>query len=291
MGFEIGEIFHIVHTCADVGAAAPWYKQHLGGIEAAPKTYLDIERRWAMFVDIAGVVIEPMSVDPLMEGQKLTPIQRFVQNFGYRWHSLGYYVDGLPDLHERLRSAGVRMFKTGGGPVPEGPLAENAGAIWTHPRDTFGLIEFSGVHPVRHARGAEPSPAEQLGIRGLACITLLPRDVNAARHLYEDVLGGTMIGERHWEWYGTDILYVRLNPSTVIELAHPISEQSRAAADMQSGGDVLHAVTFAVDAVDRLAAQLNRGGVQTSGDGADLVIDPASAAGATLRFTQQPPSA
>ena len=175
MSFEIGDIFHIVHTCPDVDAASAWYGQHLGGVEASPKTYLDIEKRWAVFVDIGGIVLEPMSVLPLEEGQRPTPMQRFKQNFGNRWHSLAYYVDGLAELHARLLDAGVRMFKTGGGPIPEGPLAANAGAIWTHPRDTFGLIEFAGVQPVRHAKGGSPSPAEELGILGLACITLLPR--------------------------------------------------------------------------------------------------------------------
>lgn len=288
MGFEIGDIFHIVHTCPDVDAATSWYQRNLGGVEASPKTYLDIERRWAVFVDLGGVVLEPMAVVPLEEGQRPTPMQRFAQTFGYRWHSLAYYVDGLPELHARLQAAGVRMFKTGGGAVPEGPLAHDAGAIWTHPRDTFGLIEFAGVHPPRHAKGDGPSPAERLGIRGLACISLLPRDPSAARRLYEDVLGGTVVGERHWEWYGTDSLYVRLGKGAVVELAHPIGDGGRAAADMASGGDVLHAVTLLVDRVDRLATHLEGEGVKISRNGPDLVIDAVDATGALLRFTEQP---
>jgi catechol 2,3-dioxygenase-like lactoylglutathione lyase family enzyme len=288
VGFEIGDIFHIVHTCPDVDAATAWYQRHLGGIEASPKTYLDIEKRWAVFVDLGGIVLEPMSVLPLDEGQRPTPMQRFAQNFGYRWHSLACYVDGLPDLYARLRAAGVRMFKTGGGPVADGPLSPDAGAVWTHPRDTFGLIEFAGVHPLRHERGGDPTPAEQLGIRGLACITLLPRDISAAHSLYEDVLGGVIVGERRWEWYGTESIFLRLGRSAVVELAQPIGDGGRAAADMASGGDVLHAVTLRVESVDRLAEHLAASGVNVARNGPDLVIDAEAATGALLRFTEQP---
>jgi catechol 2,3-dioxygenase-like lactoylglutathione lyase family enzyme len=291
MSFEIGDIFHIVHTCPDVNDAEPWYRTRLGAAEASPKTYLDIERRWAVFMDLAGVVIEPMSVDPLKEGERPTPIQRFVGNFGYRWHSLAYYVDGLPGLHARLRDAGVRMFKTGGGPVGEGSLPPNAGAVWTHPRDTFGLIEFAGVKPVRHQipEAADNAvSARGLGIRGLASITIVPRDMPAARRLYEDVLGGTVIGDRHWDWYGTDSVYVKLGRSTVVEIAHPFSDSSPASADFSSGGDVLHAVTLAVDDLDILAGHLTDGGVQIAREGHDLYIQPGSAFGAMLRFTERP---
>ncbi|MGE0542832.1 MAG: VOC family protein [Dehalococcoidia bacterium] len=295
MGFEVGEIFHIVHTCADVRAVDPWYRRTLGAVEAAPMTYLDIERRWAVFVNVAGVVLEPMSVDPLDQGARPTPIQRFVANFGYRWHSLAYYVDGLPALFNRLSEAGVRMFKTGGGAITEEHLPATSGAIWTHPRDTFGLIEFAGVRPTRHQ---QPEPfegegstttASSLGIRGLACVTYVPRDLDAARHLYETVLGATVVGERHWDWYGTDSIYLQFGKSTVVELARPFTDQSRAAADLDNGGDVLHAVTFAVDNVGVIARHLSTNGINVEQHGGDLVVSPADTFGAVFRFTERPP--
>jgi catechol 2,3-dioxygenase-like lactoylglutathione lyase family enzyme len=296
MTFAIGDIFHIVHTCPDVRVAEPWYRDHLGAREASPMTYLDIEKRWAVFLDVAGVVLEPMSVDPFKEGDRLTPIQRFVSTFGYRWHSLAYFVDGLPGLYDRLRDAGVRMFKTGGGPVGEGPLPENAGAIWTHPRDTFGLIEFAGVHPVRHElpeespdKGSGPPSARALGIRGLACVTYVPRDMDAARRFYVDTLGGSEIGRREWPWYGSESLYVRLGRSTVVELARPCTDAGVASADLQGSSDVLHAATLAVDDVAALAKHLTNGGIGVMHHGPDLVINPADGFGATLRFTEQPP--
>jgi catechol 2,3-dioxygenase-like lactoylglutathione lyase family enzyme len=184
-----------------------------------------------------------------------------------------------------------------GGSFGDQPLPAKAGAIWTHPRDTFGLIEFAGVRPVRHQQpppssgDSESTPrASQLGIRGLTCVTSVPRDLDAARHFYETVLGGTVIGKRHWEWYGTDSIYVKLGRSTVAELARQFLDRSPAAADLKGGGDRLHAVTFAVDDVGAIARHLSSGGIRTMQNAGDLMIDPADSFGATLRFTEQFPA-
>ena len=97
-----------------------------------------------------------------------------------------------------------------------------------------------------------------------------------------------MVGERHWEWYGTDSIFVKLGKSAVVEIAQPIDQGGRAAADMAGGGDVLHAVTLRVSDVGRLEQHLAAGGVKSARNGPDLVVDAADAQGALIRFTEHP---
>jgi hypothetical protein len=97
-----------------------------------------------MIGDFMIEVIEPSKVP---EDQQ-APLPRFRNRFGQHFHSLAWYVD-VPDqrpLFDRLRAAGVRIAKPGGGMFDDGDDVVIGNTIFTHPKDTFGQIQFEGLN-------------------------------------------------------------------------------------------------------------------------------------------------
>ena len=105
-----------------------------------------------MIGDFMIEVIEP-SKEP--EDQQ-APLPKFRGRFGQHFHSLAWYVDepDLTPLFNRLRMNGVRIAKPGGGMFPDGDDVDPGNTIFTHPKDTFGQIEFVGLNELW--RGHDP---------------------------------------------------------------------------------------------------------------------------------------
>jgi len=113
-------------------------------------------------------------------------IPKFRQRFGQHLHSIAWYSDDVPALAQRLRDHGIRVIDGG------------YGTIFTHPKDTFGQLQFQTGPPeipvpdprfdADWARSTESIRHPMTLIRA-SHITTLVTDLDRARHFYREVLG------------------------------------------------------------------------------------------------------
>jgi catechol 2,3-dioxygenase-like lactoylglutathione lyase family enzyme len=231
-------------------------------------------------------------------------VGRFRARFGPRFHSIAFYTDDVLAVHARLAAHGVRMSGDGGAPLAE-PTRRSA--IYTHPRDTFGLLEFmeprvggKGGIPVGDVLGdcydprlkGEYSPAfwrdrHPLRILRTSALTVLVRDVAPARELFVDVLGGQAFLEEKRSARDTHSLFVALGRGSVIELARPLSGDSPGAAELARCGEMLHSVTFRVADLEGAARHLAACDLRAEREAGALRIPADQAIGAVYAFTER----
>jgi hypothetical protein len=285
MNSPVLDLYHLFYTCPDLHGAEAWWSDVMGASLYQSLPYLESERRSASFLRFAGTTIEPASASDIKAGESPSPVQRFAQRFGYRWHSIAWFTSDLPDVYSRLLEYGVRMFQTGGG-----QFSSDATALFTHPKDTFMGLEFAVGGPDGY--GGSRQSLENvdrhnlLGIGRLAGITVLPRDVTAAERLFTDVLGGKSLERRSDAWYGLESTLVAVGDYTVLELGAP-TRTSSALGDDAVSRDVVHAVAYEVESISSLRGELIRRGVPIIAENLDqLVIAPAGARDARIRFVR-----
>jgi predicted enzyme related to lactoylglutathione lyase len=288
------EFFHLIHVVDDEDEVDAFYDRLFAPRRFMTKSFSEQEKRWAslsMVSDLMLEVIEP-SDDPTHQG---APLPKFGRRHGQHFHSFAWYVDptAVRSLFGRLRAEGVRVAKPGGGVYPEGDV-EPGNTIFTHPKDTFGQIEFEGKgqHWIERDPRFQPDWSGErwsqgpLGIEHLSHMTTIVRDLPAARRFYKNVLGARVFHETSSA--DATCAYVLVGTDTVIELASPIHEGSRMAADLASHGEMPHSATFRVrdlDAAERHVSRLGIG-VAERVEGT-LVLDPGSCYGAVWCFTDR----
>lgn len=288
--FEIGRFYHAIHMVSDLDAADDWYDR-VFGVERFYKGHLAVEKRDASLVVIADFVMEPM-MSSRLPGAEATPVGRFYARFGQHLHSLAWYVKDLRGLYERLRSAGVRVTGPGGGDMGSG---EFPGSLYTHPRDSHGAIEFvdaesvGGLEDPRFRPGFSTAfwrDEHPLGVERVAYMTVVVRDLEPAVAFYAGTLGGEVL-RRGRGADATDSVFVRVGEDTVIELARPDDERSRAGRDLARNGEIMHSVTFKVRDLAAARKHLDTCGVRVAErQSDDLVLDPDDCFGAVLRLTE-----
>jgi hypothetical protein len=290
----IREFFHLIHVVDDMDEVDAWYDALFSTQCFQPKGFADLEKRWAslsMIGDFMIEVIEPSSVPE--HGQ--APLPKFRNRFGQHFHSLAWYVDepDLVPLFKRLRQQGVRIAQPGGGLFPEGDDFDPGNTIFTHPKDTFGQIEFVGLNELWRGHDPRFTPGwsgawwrdeHPLGIERVSHFTTIATDLERARALYADGFEGRVIHEDTSA--DAESLFVFVGNETVVELARPTRSDSRLAQDLAENGELPHAVTFAVrdlDAAERHVEKVGVGIVDRSGDA--FTLDPADCFQAVYAFT------
>lgn len=306
---HIGSLFHIAHVVDDLAAAERWYDRIFAPQYMFRGNHSTIEGRDASILIFADFVSEPMS--PIgTDGN----VARFHARFGQRLHSIALYSDDVGAIWQRLREHGVRITD-GRAPVEERP---ERSAIYTHPRDSFGILEFmqprvqgSGGVATADALGECYDPRllgtyspdfwrDEHPLRVLRShLTVLVRDMAAARALYVDVLEARPLFEDEHTARGTHSLFVALGADPVIvELARPLSDQSDQsdqsgqsdqsdeARELERNGEMIYSVTFRLEDLAAGVAHLRACGVEPSRrrDGS-VVIDPSQALGAVFAFS------
>ncbi len=290
----IREFFHLIHVVDDMDDVDAWYDALFSPRCFQPKGYAELEKRWAslsMIGDFMIEVIEPSSVPE----DRQAPLPKFHGRFGQHFHSLAWYVD-VPDLvplFNRLRRRGVRIAKPGGGLFPDGDDFDPGNTIFTHPKDTFGQIEFVGLndlwrgHDPRYAPGWSSAwwrDEHPLAIERVSHFTTIVSDLDRARGLYEDGFEGRVIHEETSA--DAESVFMFVGNETVVELARPARSGSRLARDLEQNGELPHAVTFKVrdlDAAERHVEKVGVGIVDRSGDA--FTLDPADCSNAVYAFT------
>jgi catechol 2,3-dioxygenase-like lactoylglutathione lyase family enzyme len=284
---NVTRLFHVIHVADDLAAAEAWYERVFSPHWFFRGNYSPVEQRDASIFAVGDFVLEPMT--PSREpGAGEKPVGRFHARFGAHLHSIAFYVRSLPEIWERLRARGVRIVGDGGGALDAPPK----GAIYTHPRDTGGLLEFmEGPAPfdLRLQPGWSTDfwrDRHPLGIEACAQLTLVVRDLGRARALWVDALEGRAFLERESKARGTRSLFVAVGDEVVVELAQPVDPGCDAARELAQNGEILHAVGFRVRDLERAAGFLRGLGLEVEARDGELELGPGQALGARYRFAQ-----
>jgi catechol 2,3-dioxygenase-like lactoylglutathione lyase family enzyme len=138
--FKIGKLFHLTHVVSDLAAVDKWYDD-VFGVTRFYRGYEKMAGRDASLIAIGEVIMEPMM--PARVANLLNPsVKKFHDRFGQHFHSIAWYVDDVPEISAQLDQHGLRLFNITGKTVKPG---EESFAIWTHPRETHGQLEFAAI--------------------------------------------------------------------------------------------------------------------------------------------------
>ncbi|OJZ76159.1 hypothetical protein BRW65_01650 [Mycobacterium paraffinicum] len=295
---QVGELFHVVHVVDDLAAAEVWYERIFSPCYMFRGHESTLDHRTASLMLIADYPAEPMAPHPGQAGQQGT-IGKFRRRFGPRLHSLAWYCDSIGEGYERFRSFGARVTGDGGAVLRQAPTR---GGIYTHPRDTFGMIEL--MEPRVGGRGGAPigdslgecydprlagthdaswwSTDHPLGIRRTSHVTVLVDDLERAVELYVGVLGGRTFHETR----APRAAFVAVGSDSVVELRLPAAGTAEADALAREGA-MIWSTTFLVTDLSAACAHLSASGVPFSPGTHAVSIDPGQAFGARYALTAE----
>jgi hypothetical protein len=294
---RIGKIFHLIHATEDFFPLMEWYDRvfeprHFVDHKTDSFPYWDVEKRNANLIVIADTVIEPLGPATQVEGWEVMPVGRFIQRFGAHWHSIAWYVDDIQAMYDDLTAKDIRVFASGGGASAARLTSDDA--IFSHPKDTSGALEFMERIPrnaddPRFLPGWNPSwwaTNHPLGLERLASITVVVNDVEQAAATWERAVDARVLTKGDSTLAATTSIHVAIGEDTVVELAQPLEPSSLAGADLAKNGEIMHATTWKVRDLDQAIAHLKSNGVAVlDRDDMTIVADPADTFGAIFRFT------
>ena len=212
-----------------------------------PKSWSDFDKRWASLNRVGpDFVLELMEASTAEEDQA-SPLPKFARRFGQHLHSFVWYVD--TDDHvptfRRLRAGGVRVAGPSG-LLPDDIADDDVPTVlFTHPKDTFGQIELSQL-PSGHAdpvfdpewNGVQEREEQPLGILRVSHFTNAVDDLDRAKQVFGDLLGGTVFHEESDDV--SERAYVLVGTDSVVELARPRASGTRLADDLAANGPLPH---------------------------------------------------
>lgn len=290
------EFFHLMHMVDDFDAADTVFHRVFDPEVFMEKSWSDLDRRWASLARVGPDFVWELIEASTAEEDADRPIPKFVRRFGHHLHSFSWYIEPetiVPTVR-RLQTGGVRVAG------PHGLLPDDVSdeqiphVVFTHPKDTFGQIELMSkterlaTDPVFRPdwdrwRWRDDHP---LGIQRVAHLTNSVDDLDRAKQVFGDLLGGNVFHEVLDEH--SERAYVLVGVDTVIELARPVDPTTRLARDLKATGPLPHMVTFRVGDLDAAAAHLEATGVAIA-ERSDTaaVVDPEALFGALVCFTTQ----
>jgi catechol 2,3-dioxygenase-like lactoylglutathione lyase family enzyme len=167
-------------------------------------------------------------------------------------------------------------------------------AIWTQPRQTFGLLEFAEIPKFTTDSRLQPGwssvfwrERHPLGIECASHITVLTGDVSKVQAFYVDVLRGRLIHEEEVAGKRKSA-FIAVGEDTVIEARQPLAADSAEAHDLAQNGDSIYAVTFKTINLRKAAEFLrskNQRIEEQSGD--SLVLNKEDTFGMVVGFTER----
>jgi len=287
--FKIGKLFHLTHVVSDLAAVDQWYDE----VFAVTRYYRGYEKlagRDASLIAIGEVVMEPMTPARVANLQNQS-VKKFHDRFGQHFHSIAWYVDDVKEISAQLDRHGLRLFNIVGKQVKPG---EESFAIWTHPKDTHGQLEFAAIGKYTIDPRLQPAWSNNfwrqqhpLGIERASHITAVVSDLPSAKRFYCDILGGKLIHEEETTGRKRSA-FVAVGEDTVVELAQPLSQTSPEGREMEGNGEGFYAVTFKTHDLPRANAFLKSKQLRPEPDGADsIVLGKDQAFGMVVGFTQR----
>lgn len=287
--FKIGKLFHLTHVVSDLAAVDQWYDE----VFAVTRYYRGYEKlagRDASLIAIGEVIMEPMMPARVANLQNQS-VKKFHDRFGQHFHSIAWYVDDVREISAQLDRNGLRLFNIVGKQVKPG---EESFAIWTHPKDTYGQLEFAAIGKYTIDPRLQPAWSNSfwqhqhpLGIERASHITVVVRDLPNAKRLYCDILGGKPIHEEETASRKRSA-FVAVGEDTVVELAQPLSQTSPEGREMESNGEGIYSVTFTTRDLARANAFLKSKQLRPEPDGTEsIVLGKDQAFGMVVGFTQR----
>lgn len=287
--FHIGKLFHLTHVVSDLDAVDKWYDE-VFAVTRFYRGYMSEAGRDASLIAIGDVVMEPMT-PARVANLRNQSVKKFHDRFGQHFHSIAWYVDDVAEISTHLAKHGLRQFDILGRMVT--PPKEKY-AVWTHPRETHGQLEFAAVGSNTIDPRLQPAWSNDfwrerhpLGIERASHITVVVADLARAKRLYLDVLGGKLIAEREVPGRKQSA-FVAVGEDTVVELAQPLSSGGPEARDLERNGEGIHALTFKTRDLARAAEFLKSKNLRPEHEGADtLALGSEQAFGMVIGFTDR----
>lgn len=286
--FGIGKEFHLLHVVSDLNAADEWYDR-IFSVRRFVRNYMKAAMRKASLVLIGDFVMEP--AQPVQSpGWEKSALGKFYGRYGQHFHSIAWYVDDLRQASIELGERKIRLFDMVGKPVTE---AVGGDAVWTHPQDTHAAFEFAVapkffIDPRLQPGWSIEFPRDQhpLGIERASHITVLFRNLNDARGVYQEGLGGKLIHQEDSERKRS--LFFAVGEDTVVETVQPLLASSAEGQDLERAGEGIFSVTFKTKDLNRAAAHLRSHNQRVEFDGKDtLTINRDDAFGMVIGFTER----
>jgi catechol 2,3-dioxygenase-like lactoylglutathione lyase family enzyme len=290
----VREFFHFMQIIDDFDSTEERYKALLGMDIYIAKSWSDFDKRWASLGTVgAEFVLELMepSKDP---ADFDSPLPKFWNRHGQHFHSLSWYYDNdeMPRFIERLKEAGIRVID----PYPDTDDYGRTKTIFTHPKDTFGQMEFQGIRGDEHlsedghfSKHLDPEWTGDwwrdefgLGLLGVSHVTTMVDDLDRAKRFYTDLLDGALFHEETTA--DRQSAYVCVGGAVpgreiVVELARPTDPDSRIGRDHADHGNMPHSMSLKVRDLEAASSHVDNVGlsiIERSDDG--FLIDPADLA-------------
>jgi catechol 2,3-dioxygenase-like lactoylglutathione lyase family enzyme len=218
------------------------------------------------------------------------PIGRYYERSGISWHSIAWYltdVEGLTELRDLLEARDVELLGLLGGKLEHDDDQPEDRPIFTHPNSTVTQLEFMVPHPWIPDPRPHPafSPAwwhaeHPLHVRKTSHFTLATRNFEAARDLYVDTIGGTLLHEGENDLLRTRSAYVAIGSDDVVEIAEPLDAGTPVAEYVEANHHGLFAVWLQVEDLGGATGYLASKQITASlEDGASFLSDPATTMG------------
>ena len=287
--FKVGKEFHLLHVVSDLDVVDGWYDE-IFAVRRFVRNTMKAAMRKASLVLIGDFVLEPAQPLRHMQGWERSALGRFYSKYGQHFHSIAWYVDDLTEMFLRLTEQKIRLFDMVGNAVIK--PSRRDGAVWTHPQYTHAAFEFVAVPKFFIDPRLQPGwttdywrDRHPLGIEGASHITVLFRNLEDSRLVYEKALGAEVI--HHGQIPGRKrSLYFAVGEDTVVEAAQPLSSTTQEGKDLARAGEGIFSVTFKTSNLERAADYLRSKAQEFREDGDSLVLDSDQAFGMTIGFTE-----
>jgi catechol 2,3-dioxygenase-like lactoylglutathione lyase family enzyme len=280
----IGRLYHVIHIVDDLDAAQAFYGSVFPLETYTDHEWSDHDKRLASLSILTDnfviEVIEPSRAEEDLE----VSLPKFAHRFGSRLHSMAWYSDDVAALAERFQAAGIRVL--GGG----------YGTIFTHPKDTFGQLQFQTGPPEvpvpdpRLGAGWTLSTASvehPLGLVRASHVTTMVSDLDAAMKLYEGPLDARLVHEQADD--DARHAYFLVGSDTIVDIAQPVREGTALHDDLERNGQLPHSFTMLVRDLGDACRHLASADVPiVQVDASTVLIDPAVSFGARIALTSTP---
>ncbi|HEX5586157.1 MAG TPA: VOC family protein [Acidimicrobiia bacterium] len=287
----IRELFHVMTMVDDFDPAQDVVDDLFAPEMMFSKSWSDFDKRWASISLIGSDFSFELMEASKSEADAGAPLPKFARRFGQHLHSFAWYVDrdDMPGLVASLIEHGVRVVRPDGSLIAIDEVGDVPMTVFTHGRDTFGQMEFQAWND-RDPRFADEWSDDRwrdehpLGLQRLQSTSVLVHDLDRARRLFADVLGGQVVSERDDD--DAARTYVLVGTDTMVELVHPKRADSREGSELAANGELPNAMTLLVRDLDAARRHVEKIGVPVVDEGADaFVADTAATLGTTFTIT------
>ncbi|MFC8097742.1 VOC family protein [Streptomyces sp. NPDC057363] len=290
----IGQMVHVVHMSDDAQQLRRFYEDVMGAyvyMGVDEPHYLPPEDRYATLLMIGDLCIETMA--PKMPADPQLPVGKFYTKFGRHLHSVGYKVDDLPGLADRLLERGIYIGKPGGGRIDK--LDPETLYFFPSPRDTAGLmVELCRTDMPGDPRDQETwSSLERmwrshpLTIERFSYVTLGVRDLAAAVKTYVDIMQAVPVQTGVDPDLAAKYATLQLG-DCLLQLAEPMDAGSDLGRHVERWGNMIYSLRFKVRDLGSAESWLNKNAVRTTRVRDELIVtDVEDTFGAPIFFSTE----